>query len=496
VSPSSRREILTLDEIAKYNTNDPADCIRLANYYNSKRQYAEAANYFNKAILLVPDDLSVYKSCSEAYLKAGQVDDAILVMERARAIAADDYDVIITLAPLYSIAGRRDEVIELYKEGIKANREKRAHLRVRLAEFFEKNDRYAEAAEQYETIAAENQDLAHFREKAESMRNKETANNHTTLELLKLKRADKNTKHPRDFDPYVPDKFRVMKNETGNKGESIYEIASPRLKVACLMYRAYGSDLKDELDPDNEHFQDTYLRIAVHDFVKETPDIYARYGYTINKNMLGDLVISSIGQNLKRSTHVLYPEELEPDMHTFLVKCLFENGCNVIDMTNCKTQYDATRLADVITYYRNTYQVDAIFIFHYQLYSSYLELDPLNKVEGREYGLMCDFRAMLIDSRNMEVLFQDGGSTRAFVMSGGKSAFFGGSGPLVAKVEWLGKKEFTGGIMDREWLKKSFLATFKRYDTMYVENVRSKRQVPFSLSIASSLKYDFESVIE
>ncbi len=436
-----------LDKI-KDNPNDISGYIRLGNYYKDKAQYDLAVSYFGKAIDIDPKDLSGYKSCSETYLKAGRLNDAIAIMEKANLILPNDYDVIITLAPLYSIGKYYDKVINIYNKGIEASKEKRALLRVKLAEFYEKNERYTEAASEYDLIASENPDLLHFKEKAETVRKKESSDTQSQRNGMEKKGIEQDAS------------YLIERNEDGADGEKIYIIKNQRLKVAALIYRSYYADLTMDYPENLKNYSIRKVNIKTHDFEKESKDIFNRYGYRIGKDAFGGLTI--VPRNF--GDKVLYPKEIEAPIRQSILKELLKNSCSVVDISPVKQSVDMLKLPDIIGRYRTEQNIDAFFIFCYQLYSRVTQRSYSGTTLQvyDECGLMCEYRILLIDSKNMKNIFDEKGRVWAWIPRTEKQQLLGSKMQFQAPVDWVkntGKKK--EGIINGEWLENKMLESLK-----------------------------------
>jgi hypothetical protein len=302
-----------------------------------------------------------------------------------------------------------------------------------------------------------------------------------------------NTTEVEDYSKYVPKKFIVESNEDGTKGEKIYNIKNSRIRIAALIFRSHYPFISYDFPQDRKNNDELWLNIKTYDFDKEFEDVFIRYGYQIEKNLLGDFIINMREEKNPSRFNALYPKEFDSDINSFILKLLAENGCSVIDITPIKNQLDWKKLKEVIAYYRTSQNIDAFFIFCYQTYSRTNFYDPKTHHQRNDIGLKCDYIMELIDAKNYDTIFEDKGTVNAFVSASNRES---DSYSMKAPIEWMkeeGKRKI--GIINREWLEKDFLNNFKSYETIYETGPRKKdKPKPFAYSIAAKLKYDFDKL--
>jgi len=286
--------------------------------------------------------------------------------------------------------------------------------------------------------------------------------------------------------------FIVENNETGPNGENIYYIKNSKAKIASLIYRSYNTDLDVDFPEETDDFSKIKLMIKTHDFEQENKDIFNRYGYFIGTNKRGERRITETGKFGK----VLYPNDLESSIHQVICRLLFENGCSVVDLMPIRSSLNAMVLSDIIARYGSTQNIDAFFICCYQLYSKVQRtVQSANRKQiYNDYGLMLEYKGLLIDSRTMEIIFKYSGQTRANMSTTEKSGFFANTITRQAPLEWFeveGEKEKGYYIINRNWLEKKLLESLDSKDAPILIDSPNKMIIVSAHPLPSQFNYYF-----
>lgn len=108
--PNKVEEILILNDALDFNPTDAKANYYLGNLWYDKRQYSEAIDCWERAIITDENIPTAYRNLSLAYFnKAGQKEKAILYMEKAFALDTKDARILMELDQLYKITGKTTE---------------------------------------------------------------------------------------------------------------------------------------------------------------------------------------------------------------------------------------------------------------------------------------------------------------------------------------------------------------------------------------------------
>lgn len=105
-----------LDNIEK-DPNDFASMSALGEYYNRMGQYDDAIRWYERALMIVPDDMDIRYSFATSLAAAGKQPDAELQFQKVIAAEPENYFAMLSLARLYRdwSPPRTDEAIALYR---------------------------------------------------------------------------------------------------------------------------------------------------------------------------------------------------------------------------------------------------------------------------------------------------------------------------------------------------------------------------------------------
>lgn len=289
--------------------------------------------------------------------------------------------------------------------------------------------------------------------------------------------------------------FTVENNETSPNGESIYYVKNSKVKIASLIYRSYNTNLDVDFPEKSGDFGKIKLMIKTHDFEQENKDMFRRYGYFIGTNKKGDHRIIETDESPWRE-RVLYPDDLESPIHQVVCRLLFENGCSVVDLAPIKNSLDGMVLSDIIERYRSTQNVDAFFICCYQLYSKvHRTVQLANKRQTyNDYGLMIEYKGLMIDPRTMEIIFKYSGQASANMPTTEKPGFFGDTMMRQAPIEWFkaeGKGKGGYYIINRGWLERKLLESLDLKDAPILVDSPNRIIIMNTTPMPSQLNYYF-----
>ena len=110
-----------------------------------------AGEQFRKALALEPQEFGANHNLGELYIQSGKIADALPLLERAQRIDASSYDNGYDLALAYYLTGRLAEARQLVKSIVQ--QKNTGELHDLLGEIEEKDGRFVEAANEFETAA-------------------------------------------------------------------------------------------------------------------------------------------------------------------------------------------------------------------------------------------------------------------------------------------------------------------------------------------------------